>query len=217
MLNRLQRQLERIYEVDSPLEVEDCLITDEHLLRRFETDRVRPAPEKLIVHENGAQVDVGLFIRSDIVSRLDRDDPVQRLHDGNLADLCTALEGVSHFLYLTWNASFDRGVSQLELEIQAEVDKYAAAAFLFGQQRRSRVPAGLLRWLFRNPSFDPGLDAQERARYVSANHYAGKFCSRLENRYLREKRSGNMVNDLRRFYRLSQRAKIAYIESTTMH
>ena len=37
---------------------------------------------------------------------------------------CLALEGVSHFLYLIWNASFDRSVTLLEMELQAEIDKF---------------------------------------------------------------------------------------------
>jgi len=42
-------------------------------------------------------------------------------------DCCMLLEGVSHFLYLTWNAHYDRQVSLLDLELQAEVDKFVFA------------------------------------------------------------------------------------------
>ena len=44
------------------------------------------------------------------------------------ADYCTALEGVSHFHYLVWSLARGRNVSLLELELQAEVDKYATRA-----------------------------------------------------------------------------------------
>ena len=58
-----------------------------------------------------------------------------RLTEANLADYCTALEGVSHFLYSTWRLNWDAPVSLLELETQAEVDKYAATVFLVADQQ----------------------------------------------------------------------------------
>ena len=68
-----------------------------------------------------------------------------RLHDGNVADYWTALEGVSHFLYLAWNAGHDKPVSLLELEMQAEVDKYVASYWLMRRQFPGRFPAELRR------------------------------------------------------------------------
>src|SRR5690606_22268107 len=42
---------------------------------------------------------------------------------------CLATEGVSHFLYVIFRARSAGQVSQLELELQGEVDKYAAGMF----------------------------------------------------------------------------------------
>ena len=143
------------------------------------------------------------------------DDPHDCLHDGNLADFCTALEGVSHFLYLAWNATQGRSVSCVELEMQAEVDKYITLATMLEQQRNQPVPTELHPWLFQYVNFDSNLAETELIRYRDANHYAGKYCSRLESRYIRARdfRSGSLINELRRFYRLSLRDKIRRIES----
>lgn len=213
-LNDLQQQLQRIYEVDVPHRVEDFLITDRQLAQRIDTTpNAREVPEKLLVVQEGEYVDLALYLDAEVVGRLEQDDPTARVHGGNLADLCTVLEGISHFLYLTWNAGFDRGVSLLELEMQAEVDKYVAAAFLYGRQGGGKVPSALFRWLFADPMFDRNLDRESMLRYRHANYYAGKFCSRLVSRYWCERRNGSLVNELRRFYRLRERAKIDCIET----
>jgi hypothetical protein len=46
-------------------------------------------------------------------------------------------------------------------------------------------------------------------RYRDANYYASKYCARLEKRYLRRNGQLGMFNDLRRLYRLTDRAKIS--------
>ena len=212
MLVSFQRQLERIYEIEIPHSVDDFLFTDPEILKTLQGhDRCDESTveERLFVVQDGENVDVGLYVDSEVVNRLTQDDPASCLHDGNLADYCTAMEGVSHFLYLIWNAGHERGVSQLELEMQAEIDKYVSTAFLFGQQARGRVPSSLHRWLFEKPEFDSSLDRVTMERYRDANYYASKYCARLEKRYLRRDGQLGMFNDLRRLYRLTDRAKIS--------
>jgi hypothetical protein len=51
------------------------------------------------------------------------------------------------------------------------------------------------------------------SRYVDASHYAGRFCFKLENRYLKNNRSSEMMAELRKFYRLTQTGKISHINS----
>jgi len=154
-------------------------------------------------------VDIALYLDNEVVKRLAEDDPNSRLHDGNLVDFCTAMEGVSHFLYLTWNAGHERGVSLMELEMQAEIDKYVSTAFLFGRQGSGRVPSSLYRWLFEKPVFDSSLDRASLERYRDANYYASRYCARLEKRYLGQNGRAGMFKDLRRLYRLTHRAKIS--------
>lgn len=212
MLAQLQRQLERIYEIEIPHSVDDFLFTDLEVLKNLqghdEFDE-SVVEERLLVVQDGDHVDVALYMDSEVVNRLTQDDPGSCLHDGNLADYCTAMEGVSHFLYLIWNAGYERGVSRMELEMQAEIDKYVSTAVLFGQQASGRVPSSLHRWLFENPEFDSSLDRVSMERYRDANYYASKYCARLEKRYLRRDGQVGLFNDLRRLYRLTNRAKIS--------
>ncbi len=59
-----------------------------------------------------------------------KSSPLVRLNESNVADYWTALEGVSHFHYFAWNAGHDKPVTLLELELQAEIDKYVASYLL---------------------------------------------------------------------------------------
>ena len=94
------------------------------------------------------------------------------------------VRGVSHFHYYVWNADRARDVSLLDLELQAEVDKYAAALRLILAQREGRFPRELFRQLFDAADFLPDLTPVERERYGEAHHFAARFCRRLEERFM---------------------------------
>lgn len=204
-LNELQSRLEQFYGVQTLHRVADFLITDPALARELDSDpKARSVEEKLLIQQSEDGLDLALYLDPALLARLADPDTA------DLADFCTALEGVSHFLYLTWNAEQARSVTCLEMEMQAEVDKYITVADLLNR-RHGRIPARLHDWLFEQVSFDAALTATERERYQDANRYAGKYCFQLERRYLRRRRGG-MVADLRRFYRLGLRDKIRRID-----
>jgi hypothetical protein len=215
ILKRLQDLIGDIYDVNVAHDVYDFLVTD----RKHLPAAVRnvPTDEELIVEqpEEGAdEVAMSLYLDPALLQRLHKADPMERLHDGNVADYWTALEGVSHFLYLAWNAGHDKPVSLLELEMQAEVDKYVASYWLMRRQLPDRFPAELLRILFERTRIDPQLARGREDLYRKANRYAQKFCRRLEQTFrgARGGAHGEVLAELRRFYRLTNARKVALIE-----
>jgi len=216
ILKRLQDLIGGIYDVSVAHDVYDFLITDrEHLPL---SGRDSPTDEQLIVAqpEEGSAGDVALSLYLDprVLERLRHADPIERLHEGNVADYCTALEGVSHFLYLAWNAGHDKPVSLLELEMQAEVDKYVTSYWLLRRQLPQRFPDELLRLLFERSRIDPQLAAGREELYRQASRYAEKFCRGLERRLrgARAPAQGEILAELRRFYRLTNARKLAHID-----
>ena len=214
-LSPFQQRLEYIYGISTEHDVDDFLITDRGLAEQLEgsTD-TRVADEKLLLREQDDGIDLSLFLDSGLVDRLARDNPTDSLHDGNLADFCTALEGVSHFVHLVWRALESRVTSHLELELQAEVDKFISSVNLLGQQGQKSAPPDLHRRLFEQVSFANDLNETERQRYEEANRFAARYCRHLETRYLHPysvDRTG-LRNELRNFYQLELRDKIARIE-----
>jgi len=155
---------------------------------------------------------VALYIDPAVLRRLEEEDPLGALTETNLADYCTALEGVSHFLYSTWRLERDAPVSLLELETQAEVDKYAATVFLIADQQGGGYPAQVHARLFDRVGFDSRLAPEQHDRYRTAHRCAANFCRRLERRFvIRGKTQVEaLVRELRKFYRLGSTAKLRY-------
>src|SRR5438552_7157725 len=178
LLSRLQHLLGGIYDVRIAHDVYDFLVTDRGRLPHAARSGV--ADEELLVAQpadGSDEVVMSLYLDPALLERLRREDPLRRLHAGNLADCWTALEGVSHFLYLAWNAGHDRPVSLLELEMQAEVDKYVVSYWLLRRQLPQRFPAELRRVLFERTRIDPRLGRGRAGLYREASRYAEKFRS----------------------------------------
>src|SRR5580704_9232113 len=203
VLQQLQTLLAGIYDLPLSYDIYDFLFTERERLPQ----RVRDShtDEQVLVLDEGDTAAVGLFIDAALLQRLTAADPLKTLNAGNLADYWTALEGVSHFIYLAWNAGHDRGVSLLELELQAEVDKYVSSWWLLREQDPARYPAELHRLLFERSRVDAHLAGEQHELYREANHYAARFCRRLQ-RQLSDRAApsrNDTVAELRRFYRLS--------------
>lgn len=213
LLRELQALLNRLYDTQVDADVYDFLVTDRRAL-----PLAHAAPftdEQLVVRQEGDSVDVALYLAREVLERLKARDPMRRLDAQNIADYWTALEGVSHFQYLAWNAHHDRPVTLHELEVQAEVDKYAVTLFVLGSQHAGRFPQRLHQWLFARTRVDGTLSRHKRELYESANRYAARFCALLERRFLERGRlrCEALVRELRAFYRMTHAPKIRHIEA----
>lgn len=216
LLGELQNLIASLYDAPAAYDVYDFLVTDAgHAAALQGREGAPPTDEQLLVAEHPDGFDVSLYVDRAVLARLGEHCPLRQLGETNLADFCTALEGVSHLHYVVWSAGRERDVSLLELELQAEVDKYAGALRLLLEQRQGRFPDELHGRLFHQAGFLPGLEDEERARYEEAHRYAARFCRRLEERFLRRRqaRPEGLLAELRAFYRLGRHAKLRHAES----
>jgi hypothetical protein len=212
LVRQLQARLAGLYDAPADQDVHDFLITDATHAAALQGAARPPTDEQLLIAEGEEGVELSLYVDAAVLQRLAKHCPLRRLSEENLADFCTALEGVSHFHYFVWCAVRARSVSLLELELQGEVDKYASALQLTLAQRDGRFPAELFHRLFESVGFLPNLSEAERARYEEAHHFAARFCRRLEERFLRRRRARPeaMLAELRAFYRLGRHAKLRH-------
>jgi hypothetical protein len=114
-----------------------------------------------------------------------------------------AIEGVSHFTHLAERARIRLPTTLLELELQAEVDKFA----LLAESDRARSPhelRGLHRRLYENVHFLHAQGTERGMRYRLANDLA----ARLWAAWLESAGSDAVQLELRRFYRAGQTDKI---------
>ena len=213
VLRDLQLLLGRLYDVDLDHDVYDFLVTDRRALAGVEpANDSRGSEEELLLAEMPEGAGVALYLDPVLLSRLEGADPCGELAEHNLADYCTALEGVSHFVYSTWRLERDLPVSLLELETQAEVDKYAITVFLLADQQGGGYPSQVHARLFDRVSFDARLEADQYDRYRTAHRCAAHYCRRLEHRFVTrgQARIEALVRELRKFYRLKSAAKLCH-------
>jgi hypothetical protein len=212
LLRELQELLGHLYDADPGHDVRDFVVTDPALLEVL-TGGVpgRDVDEKLIVMESGEGLDLALYLDAALLARLDRADPRSSLSPDNLGDFWTALEGVSHFNYLAWNAIHDRAVTLLELEMQAEVDKFVATRALLDRQPGADLGGPLWQQLFEATALMPGLSAAEQVRYRDASRLAGRYCRSLQRRFPGPALAPDALRELRGFYRAPQPRKMEHI------
>jgi len=212
VVQELQLLLQGIYDLPLAHDVAQFLLTDRSALpAEFGQNGT---DEQLLVAQDGADMTLGLFLEPGVLSRLAKANPLAALNGGNLADYWTALEGVSHFVYLAWNAGHDRPVGLMELELQAEVDKYVCSVQLLRAQDPTRFPAELHRALFESARVDPALAGERVGLYRRANHYAARFCRHLSRllQPMGAQAQERARHELRRFYRLTSAMKLRHIE-----
>ncbi|HWA75645.1 MAG TPA: hypothetical protein VG937_25090 [Polyangiaceae bacterium] len=188
LLRRIQRQLEHFYAIERHFDVVDFV--------REVDDAER---EVLLVREDHEDdvFELALLLPGRL---MEPDSP----RGDDLDGLLQALEGVSHFVYLTERVRANLPTTLLELELQAEVDKFVLLALegeaALDEQRR----AALCERLFERVRFldDPGSAHGER--YRLANNLAARYVRRLDPGI-----GGTALRArLRRFYRAGQTEKI---------
>ena len=216
MLQHFQLLLSELYGIEQHLDVLDFLVTDQRFLAAVEEpSTARGTEEKLLICQTDGELALSLYLAPELLERLRASDPRDRLGRRNFADFCTALEGISHFNYVAWNASADKSVTLHELEMQAEVDKYVCALAVLAAQPKSGLSDSLYDRLFDDPQFAADLGPDELERYRSASTLAAKFCHSLARRFPHGLSRPGMLSELRAFYRLSQPDKVSHIRSAT--
>ncbi len=213
MIFALQQRLNDLYQAAAGYDVRDFLITDPTLAKFIGQDAMLTnTRETLLVAEDDEGLAVSLFLDGEMLDRLEEARPLDKLRAAHLDDFWQVLEGISHFNCVVWRAAQDREVSLLELELQAEIDKFVSTLLLAVDQGRNDLLASLHGWLFDEVSFHDGLDAEQFDRYRAANDYASRFCARLCERLLVDDES--TILELRRFYRYPLTDKISHIHSS---
>lgn len=131
----------------------------------------------------------------------------------DLDRFCQLVEGVSHFVLLVERARRGRTTTQLELELQAEVDKYLLVAALdagSAKKPSERRASALRRLLFDEPRFTDPAGTERGDRYRLAHRLAARLVHRFEQDYVKPARLAELWAALRRFYRLDQQGKLSW-------
>lgn len=188
LASRVQSGLERLYRLDRQADVDDFVTCARAEDGEREALFVRQA-------EDGA---LELRVRlPELVDAAGED----------LDKICQIIEGVSHFVYVAERAAREREATQLELEVQAEVDKYVVLAS--SQPAFDEARSRLLRThLYERVDYLHRDETEEGERYRIANDCARRFVTRIEREFVARARYSELQRELRRFFHLGQGEKL---------
>ena len=193
-ISEWQLRLSALYDLELELDVTRFLC-DEAEARALGGEDAARRGEVLFVRSDDDGAAVSLYVDAAALS-LAHDEGWLGSGDRFRA-CCLATEGLSHLVYVAFRDLHEHEVSELELELQAEVDKWAMA--LLAPWRgldRARAGAG----------------TERGDRYRAATRLAARYARTLEHTLLSTGRIDDLARELRRFYRLGAREKIERIE-----
>jgi hypothetical protein len=178
-LRRLQRGIERYYALERAPDV-----------ALFVADGVDSERETLLVRETEEAIELQLVLPA-------------AAPEAGVNDLFLQLvEGVSHFVYIAERARTGLPATQLELELQAEVDKFVMLG-MRSRRRDRHASLDLHQLLYERVEYLHPETSEEGHRYRMANELAARFTARLLDL---EAQSARLL--LQRFYRAGQSDKI---------
>jgi hypothetical protein len=194
---RIQQRLCRFYGIDEAPAVDDFIAAE-------------GAPREALLLREGPDGELEIALQLPRAALEDHGRP-------SFDELCQIIEGVSHFLYVVERARRELPATELELELQAEVDKYLllahgpvlGSAGSVGPRRFEPARAARARsTLFHRVAYLHPAGTERGDRYRMANDLAARFAGRLEATFARHGRYDQMRAALRRFYAAGQTEKI---------
>lgn len=188
LLGRVQRSLVQFYALEVPPPVEHFVIESDATGR-----------ERVVVRQLEGAVELALELPPDLLGG----------GEVGLDGMCQLVEGVSHFVLLAERARRELSTSQLELEMQAELDKWLLLASDKPQQAREALCARL----FDDACFIDPAGSERGDRYREAQRLAQRLIARLERQYLERGRLKALRVALRRFYSASPAEKFAFADA----
>jgi len=212
LLTALCALLRRTYALSAPMLPIDRYVIGDAGLRALYPNGERCARSeagdgaKLLVRETGAGVRACIYYPDAMIRRLEDKPPQHGLNDDNVQPFAVFVEELDHLLVAAERAHAGRGVSLLEMEIQANVSKDLVLS-RFLTRRGRRLDPGRRAWLrhhlFHGRTFndaDPGV----RSRYDEASGLALRFLRTLE-----ASPAVDRLEKLRRFHRAPLAVKLA--------
>lgn len=211
LLEELHGLLRRTYALTAPLGPIGAYVIGDLGLRTLYPNGAREARSesgagaRLLLRDTPDGLCACIYYPDAMIRHLETRPPQRGVDDENVDAFAVLVEELDHLLVTAERAHAGRGVSLLELEVQANVSKDLVLS-RFLTRRGTRLSPERREWL-RGQLFHTRRycddDAEVRGRYEEASRLAVKFLRSLEART-----SAGRVEALRRFHRASLSGKI---------
>jgi len=211
LVDTVQATLQSHYDLAIPYAVNQFVSHDSDLAEYLADDDVND--EALLVRQSSDSLEFTLYLDNSVLDQASLSSNKQSaiIEDSldSLDSLCTVVEGVSHAVCLLWHAHHDRQLRPLDLELQAEIDKYL---YLMELVSNPSERGELHRRLFEQISYIAPEGTALHERYRTASDSAASYCTWLTNTFVDQPDPRGLSSELARFYRLSGSAKFQRIQ-----
>lgn len=225
LVETLQTRLQQQYDLAIPYQVRQFVSHDSELALQLagesadrgddnqdacDQGRSPMSEETLFINQSDDTLEFTLYLDEEVLNlatrhtQTDRNGAVHAYDKHTIDSLCTVVEGVSHAVCLLWHAHHDRQLRALDLELQAEVDKYMLLLESCVDNQSRDV---LHQQLFRDVRYTAPVGSTLYERYKAAGDYAATYCHWLVQEFPGPGDQLSLYQELARFYRLSGTAK----------
>lgn len=218
VVRKIDRALKDIYHLDHDLDAHKFLILDDYSdLKRISSITIAGFDGALLVNEGESWLSLGIFLNETVRRSLATlpFDHNQKWKVSHFKAFNVAVEEVSHFHCLVHHCNSGRSLSSLELELQAEIDKFVV--IFFARLQFSKKPISTFDALyekqFNSFSLSNDLTVEQKERYLEANRLAMRFLNHCRKHFYSPKNFDRALRCLRNFYRLNRSEKLSYISS----
>lgn len=211
LLDALTKLLRRTYALEAPmLPIGRYVIGDRGMRALYPNGAQEARSEvgagaRLLVREMGSSVRACIYYPDAMIRALEDKPPQRGLDEDNVDAFAVLVEELDHFLVAAERAHAGRGVSLLELELQANVSKDLVLSRFLSLRGRHLPPdrrVWLRHHLFHGRTYcdrDPAI----RERYDDAARFALRFLESLE-----PQPAALRLERLRRFHRAPLAGKL---------
>jgi len=210
LVDELERRIARRYDLELAYPLREFVLQDPDVLHAL-SGAASTTEELVLVRDGDDGLDFTLYLSREVCERAEVALARRELDNGGLDAICTLVEGVSHGVCLLWHARHARELRPLDMELQADIDKYLLLSHDLA------VGGALHRALFERVRYTAPPGSGLEARYRHANKRAARYCRWLEKRFPGRRERRALGAELARFYRLSGHAKLRRIERCRMH
>lgn len=211
LIKTIQQQLESLYGIRTGASAADYLISKNDLSTLMPDTMADNLPKELFLvnpEPHDDTIEVALYLAEDLCVNLQTHDPMQTLSTENISDFCTLIEGVSHFVYYLHKASLEYSITQLEMELQAEIDKFLLLSLLTHSNQKDNEM--IMDLLFEDYLLHDHLTDDQKIRYNTATELARKYCFQVSQN-IKTEGLPLTLKKVRKFYPMTQEQKIRSI------
>jgi hypothetical protein len=215
LIEKVQQYFEKLYDIRSNHRAINYLVDHHQAIKLLSLHPDAPIPDEmfLVSQNDDDEAEIALYLHPKIIQNLEKNNPFININENNLNDFCLMMEGVSHFSYFLYQTDQDHKITQLEMELQAEIDKFMMFYIYLESVNDPKFCKNLFDQLFEKFSLLENLNYEEQHRYLQASSLAARYCNKLKEYFPNRENIPELITELRSLYRLNQQDKIHHINS----